>query len=76
MGKTSLWLLRLFLIVISIILIYQLLRKILGGSWDLETIILTLVVTNLSYSFYLGNKLSILQGSFMQFEKKFEDNKK
>lgn len=58
------WALRVFLIVMGIIIIYQLLRKLLGGSWMLE-LILALVITNLTYSFYQ-------KGWSKQFEKKFE----
>jgi len=65
------WILRIFLIVIGIIIIYQLLRKILGGSWELQ-LILALIIANLSYSFYAGNKLAEQKGWSKQFEKRFE----
>ncbi len=67
------WILRIFLIVVGIILIYQLLRKILGGSWEMETFLITLVIANAGYSFYLGNQISELRGWSQQFEKRLEE---
>lgn len=58
------WVLRIFLIVLGIVIIYQLLRKVLGGSW-MEELILSLVIANLTYSFYQ-------RGWLKQFEKRFE----
>ncbi|HLC90943.1 MAG TPA: hypothetical protein VJI15_04185 [Candidatus Nanoarchaeia archaeon] len=65
MSEKIQWVLRIFLIVLGVILIYQMLRKIFGGSWEIETIILTLVVTNITHSFYQI-------GWSKQFEKRFE----
>jgi hypothetical protein len=53
--------LKIFLIVLGIILIYQLIKKILGGSWDIEPLILTLVVVNLGHAFYFSNKLAKME---------------
>ncbi len=52
-------------------IIFQLLRKLLGGSWELELLI-ALAVANLGYSFYLGHRTAEQQGWSRQFEKKFE----
>ncbi len=73
MEKTIIitWFLRIFLLLLGIILIYQLLRKVLGGSWH-EQLFLGLIIANLGYSFYLGNKLSEQKGWLTQFEKRFE----
>lgn len=65
------WLLRIFLIVLGLIIIYQLLKKLLGGSWEMQLLI-ALAVANLGYSFYLGNKVSEQKGWSAQFEKRFE----
>ncbi len=46
--------------------------NIFGGSGEIETIILAVVIVNAGYSFYLGNILSEQRGWFCQFEKKFE----
>ncbi len=65
------WVLRIFLIVVGLLAIYQLLRKIFGGSWEIETLILTVVMANLSYTFYIGNKISEQQGWSQQFGERF-----
>lgn len=41
-------------------LIYELARKILGGSLGFEEIVMGLLVANLGYSFYLSNSISRL----------------
>ena len=41
-------------------LIYELARKILGGSLGFEEIVIGLLVANLGYSFYLTNSISRL----------------
>ena len=58
--------------VLSLILIYQLLRKILGGSWLFESLTLALLIANVGYSFFLGNNISEQKGWSQQFEKRFE----
>lgn len=39
-------------------LVFEILRKILGGSLGFEEIIIGLLVANLGYSFYINSKLS------------------
>ncbi len=48
------WLLGIFVIY----LIYEILRKILGGSLATDAIVIGLLVANLGYSFYINSKLS------------------
>ena len=45
------------LILLGLLLVYQLLRKILGGSWQYETIIITLLLFNLGMTWRMGLKL-------------------
>ena len=52
--KIVYWIFGIFLIY----LIFELVRKILGGSLGFEEIVIALLVANLGYSFYLGSKLS------------------
>ncbi|MEK6950618.1 MAG: hypothetical protein AABX13_02750 [Nanoarchaeota archaeon] len=66
------WLVRIILIVLGVIIIYQLLLKILGGSWVIETIILAIVIANAGYTFYFANQVAELRGESRQFEKRFE----
>ncbi len=48
------WLLGIFVVY----LIYEILRKILGGSLATDAIVIGLLVSNLGYSFYINSKLS------------------
>lgn len=52
--KVLFWLLGIFVIY----LIYEILRKILGGSLATDAIVIGLLVANLGYSFYINSKLS------------------
>jgi len=47
-----------FLVIFVAWAIYQLARKIIGGSLGTEDIILVLVGSNLSYTYYLNTKIS------------------
>ena len=49
LGKILYWAFVIFVIFV----IYQMMRSILGGSWQLESIIVVLLGANLGYSFYL-----------------------
>ncbi|MEK6858262.1 MAG: hypothetical protein AABX39_06770 [Nanoarchaeota archaeon] len=46
------------LILFSTYVLYQILRKLLGGSWSIEEIILALVVVNLGWTGYLQKEFS------------------
>lgn len=61
--------------VLYVLLLYQLLRKILGGSWEIEEIVLTAVtifagVLTTMYG-QLNSTVQKLSGGFEQFEKRF-----
>lgn len=45
---------QLFAYLIALILIAQIIRTILGGSWQIEDIILALVIFNLTIGFGIG----------------------
>ncbi len=47
----------LLLILLGIFIAYQLLRAILGGSWQIETIIIALLIFNLGLTWKLSLKL-------------------
>jgi len=47
----------LLLILLGIFIAYQLLRAILGGSWQIETIIIALLIFNLGLTWNLSLKL-------------------
>lgn len=39
-------------------LVFEIIRKILGGSWGFEELVVGLLLANLGYSFYINSKLS------------------
>lgn len=55
-----------FAYILAIIVAYQIIRILLGGSWSVEDVILTLIVVNISLSFglmgYLIKLNSIIYG--------------
>ena len=53
------------LILFGLFIAYQLLRKILGGSWQFESLIITLLVFNLGIMWKLNN-------SFWRLDSKFQ----
>lgn len=48
------------LILLGLFIAYQLLRKIFGGSWQIDSIIITLLVFNLWISWRLNSNLGKL----------------
>jgi len=57
------------LVAIIAIVIVQIIRKIAGGSWTTEAVIIALVLANLGYSFYIGNILSKHIGEHKGYER-------
>ena len=54
-------LLRIFywlLVLFTLYLIFEVIRKIIGGSLGFEELVVGLMAANLGYSFYLNTKLS------------------
>ncbi len=62
--------------VLYAILIYQIVRKLAGGSWSVEVITLTTVTVSsgaiITIYAQLNSTVQKLSGSFEQFEKRFE----
>jgi len=54
--KVTYWIFFLFLIY----MIYELMRKLFGGSLGFETLVIGLLIANLGYSFYLKGSLNKL----------------
>ncbi len=44
--------------IIAIIIAIQIIRILLGGSWEIESVILALLVLNLTITFSIINKIS------------------
>ena len=71
--KTAVWAL---FAILYVILVYQLMRKLAGGSWSVEEITLTTVTVSsgaiIAVYAQLTSTVQKLSGSFEQFEKRFE----
>ena len=52
--KVLYWLLILF----TIYLVFEAIRKMIGGSLGFEELVIGLLIANMGYSFYLNSKLS------------------
>jgi len=50
------------LFLFAIYIIYQILRKIFGGSWSIEQIILSLLILNIGWTALLQRQLSSHMG--------------
>lgn len=52
--------------ILAVVIIYQLIKIIFGGSWDAQDIITTLVILNITISFtimsYLNKLTKIIHG--------------
>jgi len=49
-----------FAIILSVIIIIQLIKTLLGGSWDAQDIIVALVILNITISFMIMGHLNHL----------------
>lgn len=49
---------RWFLIIFTTYIIFEVIRKILGGSLGFEELVITLLVTNIGFTFALNKRLS------------------
>ena len=63
---------QLFAYLLALILIIQIIRTILGRSWQIEEIILALVIFNLTVSFSLGGYLIHLNNKILSVNSKVE----
>lgn len=52
------------LIILGLIIIYQLIKKILGGSWQTESIIIALLIFNLGLTWKSSMELMKLNSKF------------
>lgn len=57
-------------VVFLIYILFVLLQKIFGGSLGFEDLMIALLVTNLGYSFYLGNRLNHHLGACIVLEQR------
>ena len=59
------------LLVFSFFLIYQIILKILGGSWQTENIIIALMILMIGFIFNITIKLSKLETNFNNLKYSF-----
>ncbi len=59
------------LLILGIFLAYQIIRKIFGGSWSSEDIILTLLIFNLGCVFTIILNLAKLNSDHQHLERQF-----
>ena len=66
------------LILFGLFIAYQLLKKIIGGSWQTESLIIALLVFNLGIVWKMNNSLWKLNSKFDRhiIRHKFKDEKK
>ncbi|MBD3313455.1 hypothetical protein GF345_03365 [Candidatus Woesearchaeota archaeon] len=64
-------LLYVILTVLAAIFVYQALRKVLGHSWQVESLVLVLIASTLAVVMSDRAKLSQLNGEFRQFKRSF-----
>ncbi len=60
-----------FVIVFGLFVAYQLIRKLLGGSWDVESLFLGLLMTNVGLVFTIAVSQIRLGAEFKFFQKQF-----
>jgi len=59
------------LTVLAIFIVYQIIKKSLGGSWESEDIIIALLIFNLGCVFTIGLSLALLKSDHTHLEKQF-----
>ncbi|MFH1455831.1 MAG: hypothetical protein ABIF40_02690 [archaeon] len=71
LNKTLRHLIYIFIIIFGLFIIFQILRKILGGSWVKEDIIIAFLVANLTITIGLGFSLSKLNSDVKHLRNQF-----
>lgn len=59
------------LIIFAVFIIYQIIIKILGGSWELQDIVIALLVLIIGFLFNLTIKLTKLESDFNNIKSSF-----
>lgn len=70
-DKIFWWSVSLFLVFI----LYQILRRILGGSWEVELILLTLTSALFVVCIHNAREISSMKGEFKEFKRSMLDFK-
>lgn len=61
------------LILFGLLLIYQILRKVFGGSWETEDIIIALLIFNLGSIFTIGLSFAKLKSDHSHLANQFRN---
>lgn len=65
------WVLIILLIIFGLFIAYQLIRKILGGSWSTENIIIALLMFNIGLTFTITISHTKLNSDYQHLERRF-----
>lgn len=63
---------KLFIIVFGIVIIYRVVLKILGGSWQTENIIIALLIANITLTFALAINQAKMGAEVGHFKNQFK----
>ena len=69
-GKILFTLAQIIAYIIAAIIIMQMIKKLAGGSWEIEDIILALVILNLTITFGIGGYLIHLNNKIAGVDRK------
>ncbi len=59
------------LIILGVFIAYQIILKILGGSWQTEDIVVTLLILQLGFIFGIAIKLTKIESNFNNLKNSF-----
>ncbi len=59
------------LIIFALFIIYQIIRKILGGSWETQDILIALMILLIGFIFNMTIKLTRLESNFNNLKTSF-----
>ena len=60
------------LFIFGLFLVYQILKKALGGSWETENIIISLLIFNIGLTFTIGLSMAKLKSDHNHLENQFK----
>jgi len=63
--------LELVLLLVGLYIMFQIIKKLLGGSWDAEDIVLALLIFNLGSLFTLGLMLAQIKSDMTSLKEQF-----
>ena len=61
-----------FLILFGLFIAYQILRKVFGGSWIVESLIIALLMFNIGYTIKMDRRLTRIEADLHHLRKQFD----